>query len=343
MHKVRTTIAVTIMTAAAVVLCGCGGGGSASIPSAPAKPDMHALGALLPTYTSQNVLDGQLWALIAGAGQNDPTKGILIGNVSVSNDSENLYVQYIIDEAGWAIDETHVYAGTQPPATRAPGQFPYKHDALSGVTTDEYIIPLLELGVGANDTLYIATHATVCTEGEASFVEGVLTTVTLWADQIIDAGTVTVAIVGDNLVVTYETAGGAQMTQTCLYVDTVPPDEPPDPTNFPYRHEVLGGVTTNEYSIPLSDLGVECGEPLYLAAYAALQNVLDYDGDGNLVYMAKTAWAEGDLIGECWWAMYFQVPITCDGGEVQCETAWAYGDYELPGQAWGWYFEYAVQ
>lgn len=329
MSTPERTIAVMTVALAMVVICGCGGGENASIPSPPPKPDMPTIGASLPTYTNQNVLEGQLWALIAGAGQNDPSKGTLIGHVSVSNDSENLYVQYIIEEPGWELDATHVYAGTQPPSTAAPGQFPYKHDDLGGVTTDEYIIPLSELGVRPDDLLYIATHATVCTEGEASYVDGVLTAVTLWAGQIYDAGTVTVEIQGDNLVITYETKDGWEMTQTCLYVGTVPPEPAPDPVSFPYKHEDLGGVTTDDYTIALSELGLECGDSLYIAAYALL-------GDMG-------AWGEGELIGECWWAMYFEVPIPCDGGEEECETAWAYGEYELPGQAWGWYFEYTVQ
>jgi len=329
MNTPKLTFAVIILAVAVVVICGCGGGESASIPSAPPNPDMPALGASLPTYTNENVLDGQLWALIAGAGQNDPTKGTLIGHVSVSNDPDNLYVHYTIEEPGWGLTDTHVYAGTQPPPTAAPGQFPYKHDDLGGVTTDEYIIPLSELGVGPDDILYIATHATVCTEGEASFVEGMLTTVTLWAGQIYDAGTVTVEIQGDNLVITYETKDGWEMPQTCLYVGTVPPESPPDPVSFPYKHEALGGVTTDDYTIVLSEFGLECGDSLYIAAYALLGNV--------------EAWGEGIEFDECWFAMWFEVPIPCDGGEPECETAWAYGEHELPGQAWGWYFEYTVQ
>ena len=84
MNTSERTIVVIIVALGAAVVCGCGGGESASIALA---PDMRALGASLPTYTSQNALDGQLWALIAGAGQNDPTKGTLIGRVGNRRDA----------------------------------------------------------------------------------------------------------------------------------------------------------------------------------------------------------------------------------------------------------------
>ncbi len=336
MKNVRTPIIAFLTVLVVIAIYGCGGGAS---PFVPPMPDMEALGAQLPTYTPSQGLSGQLWALIAGAGQNDPSKGILVGHVSVANDTENLYVEYTIEEPGWGLNETHVYAGTGPPTTHAPGQFPYKHDALGGAASDEYIIPLADLGVGSGDTLYIAAHATVCPEGEAGFAQGEVATVTLWADQVLDVGSVKVEIDGDNLIVTYQTTGGAQMTQTCLYAGATPPEEPPDPLNFPYKHEGLGGVSTDSYSIPLVDVGAQCEEPLYIAAFAIVNNVPGYEDPG----VERQAWGEGELIGECWWAMYFEVNITCEGGETECETAWAYGDHELPGQAWGWYFEYTVQ
>ena len=63
---------------------------------------------------------------------------------------------------GWKLYETHLYLGTTPPEKSAPGQFPYGHDSLPGVTSDSYTVPLTDLGADYGDTLYIAAHAVVC-------------------------------------------------------------------------------------------------------------------------------------------------------------------------------------
>lgn len=90
------------------------------------------------------------------AGQN-----IIVGEVLVWDDGTNLYVEYNTTGTGFLFDETHVYVGTSPPSKAAPGQFPYKHEGLGGVTYDLYTIPLSDIdgGIESGATVYIAAHA----------------------------------------------------------------------------------------------------------------------------------------------------------------------------------------
>lgn len=96
------------------------------------------------------------------AGQN-----IEVGNVSVWNDGENLYVKYEITEEGWFLTETHLAVATslddipQKNGNPPPGQFPYsrEYDLADQVTEDTYVIPLDGQGVGTK--LFIAAHAVV--------------------------------------------------------------------------------------------------------------------------------------------------------------------------------------
>lgn len=62
-----------------------------------------------------------------------------VGDVSVWNDGENLYVEYETTD-GWEITETHLYVGKTDPInlTSAPGQFPYSDG-------NPYTIPLSEI------------------------------------------------------------------------------------------------------------------------------------------------------------------------------------------------------
>ena len=86
------------------------------------------------------------------------------GVLSVSNDDDNLYVVFDTGDSGWTLGETHLYVGTEPPESSAPGRFPYKYET-------EYTIPLSSFG--GKSTLYIAGHAVV-TRGDQEE--------TAWAD-----------------------------------------------------------------------------------------------------------------------------------------------------------------
>jgi len=129
-----------------------------------------------------------------------------------------------------------------------------------------------------------------------------------------------------------------------LYVSTRPPRKSA-PGRFPYKHENLDGATIDVYRIPLSEFEAECGETLYFAAHTEQRKILGFDDKGKAIYQEETGWAfDGDdprIPPGKNWARYFSVTIPCGGGP-QCETAWAWGPYELPGLDWGWYFDYEL-
>ncbi|MCK4730839.1 MAG: hypothetical protein KAT65_00145 [Methanophagales archaeon] len=281
--------------------------------------------------------------LIAGGG--NVASAIDAGNVLVWNDDDNLYVKYVTD--GWCLTETHLHIDIsldgipQKKGNPIPGRFDYKteHDCVTEYT---YAIPQ---DWDYCPELYIAAHAVVCKpgEGEGKFAQGVIYTATLWAGQTIDSGTVTVAIEGENLVVTYQTTGGWEMIETQLYVGTTPPSTCA-PGQFPYKHSPIEPpVTTDTYSIPLSKFGVGCDDTLYIATHATVQKL---NSKGDPIYKTETAWGWGKDGGtkcDVGWSRYFEVTITCEvPPEPVCETAWGAG-LDFPGKNWATYFDYTVQ
>ncbi len=128
--------------------------------------------------------------------------------------------------------------------------------------------------------------------------------VTLWADQTIDVGTLTVEIdVNGDLVVTYAITAPWVLGETHLYVGTAAPKKSA-PGQFPYGPEdAVGGVYTIDLSI------FEGVFPLYIAAQAEVTNPTEIDPDTGLP-IEETAWAEGDRIrpGKNW-ATYFEFEV----------------------------------
>lgn len=97
-----------------------------------------------------------------------------VGEVCVSNDSDNLHVTYDTDD-GWELTETHLAMGEAEddiPQTRKgkaiPGQFPHAADHDPPVDTFTYTIPLADLGADPEDVLTIAAHAVVEKDGTES-------------------------------------------------------------------------------------------------------------------------------------------------------------------------------
>jgi len=127
--------------------------------------------------------------------------------------------------------------------------------------------------------------------------------VTLYADQIIDVGTLTVVVDGSNLVVTYNSTDPWVLEETHLYVGTVAPTESA-PGRFPYApKDAVNGV----YTISLVDFsGVTT---LYIAAQAEVTNPTEID-PVTLLPREESVWAEGDEIrpGKNW-AMYFEFDL----------------------------------
>ena len=137
-------------------------------------------------------------------------------------------------------------------------------------------------------------------------------TVTLFAGQTLDVGTLTVAVDGTNLVVTYamnpwnSVEGGWELLETHIYVGTVAPPKSA-PGRFPYGpDDATDGQYIRVYTIDLDDFT----GTLYIAAQAEI-GMIDEDGnpvlDEALEQIEETTWALGDeCIPPCKnWATYF--------------------------------------
>ncbi len=129
--------------------------------------------------------------------------------------------------------------------------------------------------------------------------------VTLLADQTIDVGTLTVEVVGDNLVVTYAITPPWVLGETHLYVGELVPKKSA-PGRFPYGpDDAVDGV----YIIPLVVLGAEVGDILVIAAQAEVTNPDEIDPDTELP-REESVWADGTQIRPNKnWAMYFTFEI----------------------------------
>jgi hypothetical protein len=122
----------------------------------------------------------------------------------------------------------------------------------------------------------------------------------MWSDAT-NVGTVTVAIEGENLVVTLETTNGWLLFDTHLYADTTWPGWSfPFPLELFIGHEDLGGVAADTFVVSLASLGVECGDLLYLSAHA---HVIWESRD-------QDAWGQ-EAPSEVGWNKYFSVIIPC--------------------------------
>ncbi|NVM57462.1 MAG: hypothetical protein HWN51_05020 [Desulfobacterales bacterium] len=116
------------------------------------------------------------------------------------------------------------------------------------------------------------------TVGNIAANPDIIATATLYASKsYIPVGQVTVAVSDSSLIVTFTTTGDWEMTETHLYVGDIPPDKLA-PGKFPFKHEDLGGVTSDEYVIPLAQGGI-----LYIAAHAVVET-----DDG--CWQEETAW-----------------------------------------------------
>lgn len=144
-----------------------------------------------------------------------------------------------------------------------------------------------------------------------------LADVTLWADNMnINAGNVTITGEGGVLTVTFNAIDGWVMGETHLFLGITTPVKS-SPGRFPFKHEELGGVTSDTFTVSLADFGAAAGNTIYVAAQAALEKpLLDeagvpvLDEFGNPVILEESAWAEGSPIppGKNW-AMFFSVVI----------------------------------
>ncbi len=103
------------------------------------------------------------WPIYAGAGQCNIGNGIHVGTLTVNYTPPTAVVTYTVFD-GYELNATHLYVGNQilpkknNKYTTAPGQFPYKHGSLNGVSSDTYTIN------GLSGSIYVSAHSEVCDE-----------------------------------------------------------------------------------------------------------------------------------------------------------------------------------
>jgi len=317
--------------------------------------------------------------LIAGAGQGWPGTGIDVGQVEVWNDGDNLHVTYVLDAEGWYFgdDSLHLWVGKDAPEPPvAPGQFPFKGTPDQADSEYEFVLPLEGFypAHGNEDPvaydwteadLYIAAHGVVCSEvdGGELPVSGVFATWTLvYGATFEEIGWVTLAIDGNNLVVTIHCDPPWTMTETQLYLGLTPPNKLA-PGSWPYQHTGLAPGTTNDtYTIPLNSIPAGPGDTVYIAIHAVVVNsitgasetAMSWDDDNN------AQWKENNWKRYSW----FEVPDgSGEPGEPYeiCETMWGLdwnlgGDgvsanepgwfptfYDFAVKKWGWLFTYSTE
>jgi hypothetical protein len=101
------------------------------------------------------------WPIYAGAGQCNIGNGIHVGTLQVNYTPPTATVTYTMFN-GYVLNETHLYVGNQilpkknNKFTTAPGQFPYKHESLNGVTSDTFTIN------GLSGNIYVVAHSEAC-------------------------------------------------------------------------------------------------------------------------------------------------------------------------------------
>lgn len=289
-----------------------------------------------------------------------PGGGTVVGTVTVTNDAENLYVHFELNQDAindnCYLKKVMVWVHRQ----NSGKSFVYEQILVTHPTVFDLTIPKNICDVWKCDhVLDIVAKAIVCCTNEPLGGGGGISLTTcenidLIAGQHYDAGQVTVEIDGDNLVVTYTTQGDWKLYDVHLAISTndcddIPTNGPGHPKigNFPYSDDDLGGVTSYSFEIPLDDLNIDCDSENPFLCIAAHAVVKKPSGNG---YQEETAWGicpvYGEKFTESGWAEHFNVYIDCDGGnfgggEESCSSAWACGPrytgrFLDPGQLIGW-------
>jgi len=130
-------------------------------------------------------------------------------------------------------------------------------------------------------------------------------------DTALDVGDLTV---GNDGTITFqidEASTDWRLEETHLYVGDEAPAKSA-PGKFPYKHEELGGVASDAYSVDLAAADLDGDGIVYIAAHAGLIMQIGVDPETEEpIYADETAWAEGDEpIGKGKnWATCFSVTV----------------------------------
>lgn len=183
---------------------------------------------------------------------------------------------------------------------------------------------------------------------DASGTVSATSSVDLLAGQTIKAGTVTLGLDQENLILSFATVSGWKLEEIHLSVgigfSSIPTNKAGNPVvgSFPYKATGLDGLESYVFSIPLASLGAQAGTAVTIAAHAVVYRAA---ADGSI--QRETAWGEGSRItAKGSWAMFFTIVLGEMADivtEFTTETAFAYGgqyaiEFELFDVAnrWGW-------
>lgn len=93
--------------------------------------------------------------IYAGAGQNNISRGTLVGTVSIGWDGTTATATYEL-ASGVVMTEAHLYAGNTAPTTIAPGQYGNIASFLTPTSSHTFTVPL------SGDEAWFIVHAVVC-------------------------------------------------------------------------------------------------------------------------------------------------------------------------------------
>lgn len=137
-----------------------------------AKPNWDYSGNQFWGWTNGPLPEGNYeWDIYAGAGQNDLSKGMIVGKLIVNYNEGCVEVIYEMDE-GFFLGETHLWVGDDvlPMVTRgkkevytnAPGQFPFGADFyIDEEDPDPSVTTWSWIGCDFEGDIYVAAHSVV--------------------------------------------------------------------------------------------------------------------------------------------------------------------------------------
>lgn len=178
---------------------------------------------------------------------------------------------------------------------------------------------------------------------------GEVKTVTLFAGQTIDAGTVTIKNNSDTLCIQTTTSGNWLMTGLSVELALDPAAIPnkngnPIPGHFTYKYTFDPAEDSYQVCISLADHGYQPGQVVYVAVHTDLSEFRE-----DIVVQTQTGWGDGDPFPGNNWATYIAYTIQECGtsssegssSSASCnETAYAVGGRTFIGMEigsdWGW-------
>lgn len=209
--------------------------------------------------------------------------GESLGAVTVWNNAETLYIAYEpVDN--WYFTNAKVAVNDAADENGKKG----KNKVQVHLDQNPWIAEIDISNKQPGDTLLISAHAIIATdggEGGWTFTQGELTAIPyIVLDWGIPSSEISVSVEGENLVVRFTDMFGMPFNNIRLYVgDTLIDMNMPE--LYPYQHLDLGYVLTDEFVIPLADLGVTGETTLYIAAEGIVGWPIGQLPDGTIEYM----------------------------------------------------------